>query len=32
VTALAGRVAGSGGLVGLLFVAIVFLMVYQPGS
>jgi uncharacterized membrane protein len=29
---LTGRVAAAGGVVGLLFVAIVFLMVYQPGS
>lgn len=28
---LTGRVAASGGLVGLAFAAIVFLMVYQPG-
>ncbi|WP_310964444.1 DUF2269 family protein [Nocardioides terrisoli] len=32
VNALVGRVAGAGGVVGLLFAAIVFLMVYQPGS
>jgi hypothetical protein len=29
---LTGRVAASGGVVGLIFAAIVFLMVYQPGS
>ena len=29
---LTGRVAAAGGIVGLIFVAIVFLMVYQPGS
>lgn len=29
---LRGRVAASGGVVGLVFAAIVFLMVYQPGS
>ena len=27
-----GKVAGAGGTVGLLFAAIVFLMVYKPGS
>lgn len=27
-----GRVAASGGIVGLVFAAIVFLMVYKPGS
>ena len=32
VEALTGRVAAAGGVVGLVFVAIVFLMVYQPGS
>lgn len=32
VAALAGRVAAAGGVVGLLFAAIVVLMVYQPGS
>lgn len=32
VVALTGRVAASGGIVGLLFAAIVVLMVYQPGS
>ena len=32
VRTLTGRVAASGGIVGLLLVAIVFLMVYQPGS
>jgi hypothetical protein len=31
-TALVGRVAGSGGVVGLLFATIVFLMVYRPGG
>lgn len=29
---LTGRVAASGGVIGLIFAAIVFLMVYQPGS
>ncbi|MGO4255791.1 hypothetical protein [Marmoricola sp. RAF53] len=29
---LKGRVAASGGVVGLIFAAIVFLMVYKPGS
>jgi hypothetical protein len=29
--ALTGRVAAAGGLVGVIFAAIVFLMVYQPG-
>ncbi|HET8559088.1 MAG TPA: hypothetical protein VFL69_01075 [Marmoricola sp.] len=32
VQALTGRVAASGGIVGLLLAAIVFLMVYQPAS
>jgi uncharacterized membrane protein len=32
VAALTGRVAASGGAVGLIFAVIVFLMVYQPGS
>lgn len=32
VGALVGRVAAGGGIVGLMFAAIVFLMVYQPGS
>jgi hypothetical protein len=32
VQALAGRVAASGGVIALLFVAIVFLMVFQPGA
>jgi len=32
VEALKGRVAASGGVIGLLMAAIVFLMVYQPGS
>lgn len=32
VDALKGRVAAGGGVVGLLMAAIVFLMVYQPGS
>jgi hypothetical protein len=32
VVALTGRVAAAGGIVGLIFAAIVFLMVYQPGS
>jgi hypothetical protein len=32
VVSLTGRVAAAGGVVGLLFAAIVFLMVYQPGS
>lgn len=32
VNELSSRVAASGGVVGLAFVAIVFLMVYQPGS
>jgi hypothetical protein len=32
VSALTGRVAAAGGLVGLIFAAIVFLMVYRPGS
>jgi hypothetical protein len=31
VASLTGRVAAAGGLVGLIFAAIVFLMVYQPG-
>jgi hypothetical protein len=31
-TELTGRVAASGGMIGLIFAAIVFLMVYQPGS
>lgn len=29
---LTGKVAASGGIVGLIFAAIVFLMVYKPGS
>jgi hypothetical protein len=32
VATLTGRVAASGGVVGLIFAAIVFLMVYRPGS
>jgi Predicted integral membrane protein (DUF2269). len=32
VVALTGRVAAAGGVVGLLFLAIVVLMVYQPGG
>jgi hypothetical protein len=32
VVALTGRVAAAGGIVGLIFAAVVFLMVYQPGS
>ena len=32
VDALKGRVAASGGIIGLLMAVIVFLMVYQPGS
>lgn len=32
VSALVGRVAAGGGIVGLIFAAIVFLMVYKPGS
>jgi hypothetical protein len=32
VDGLVGRVAASGGVIGLLFAVIVFLMVYQPGS
>jgi hypothetical protein len=32
VSALTGRVAAGGGIVGLIFAGIVFLMVYQPGS
>lgn len=32
VSPLIGRVAAAGGIVGLIFTAIVFLMVYQPGS
>ena len=32
VSALTGRVAAGGGIIGLIFAAIVFLMVYQPGS
>ena len=32
VDSLKGRVAASGGIVGLIFAAIVFLMVYQPGK
>lgn len=31
-SALVGRVAAAGGIVGLIFAAIVFLMVYRPGS
>jgi hypothetical protein len=31
VVTLTGRVAAAGGVVGLIFAAIVFLMVYQPG-
>jgi hypothetical protein len=27
-----GRVAAAGGVIGLLYAAIVLLMVYQPGS
>jgi hypothetical protein len=30
--ALTGRVAAAGGVIGLIFAAVVFLMVYQPGS
>jgi hypothetical protein len=30
--ALTGRVAAGGGVVGLIFAAIVFLMIYQPGT
>ena len=32
VDSLKGRVAASGGIVGLIFAGIVFLMVYQPGK
>jgi hypothetical protein len=32
VVALTGRVAAAGGIVGLIFAAIVFVMVYKPGS
>lgn len=32
VATLTGRVAAGGGIVGLIFLAIVFLMVYKPGS
>lgn len=32
VSALVGRVAAGGGIVGLIFAVIVFLMVYRPGS
>jgi hypothetical protein len=32
VDALTARVAASGGVVGLIFAAIIFLMVYKPGS
>jgi uncharacterized membrane protein len=32
VSALTGRVAAGGGIVGLIFAGIVFLMVYRPGS
>ena len=32
VTALVGRVAASGGVIGLIFAGIVFLMVYRPGG
>lgn len=32
VDALKGKVAASGGIVGLIFAVIVFLMVYKPGS
>ena len=32
VDGLTARVAGAGGMVGLIFAAIVFLMVYKPGS
>ena len=32
VEALTGRVAATGGVVGLIFAAIIFLMVYRPGS
>jgi hypothetical protein len=31
-TALTGRVAGVGGVVGLIFAVVVFLMVYRPGG
>lgn len=31
-SALTGRVAAAGGIVGLIFAAVVFLMVYKPGS
>ena len=30
--ALTGRVAATGGVVGLIFAGIVFLMVYRPGA
>lgn len=32
VNTMVGRVAGAGGVVGLIFAAIIVLMVYQPGS
>ena len=32
VVTLTGRVAAAGGVVGLIFAVIVFLMVYQPGT
>jgi hypothetical protein len=32
VASLTGRVAAGGGIIGLIFAAIVFLMVYRPGS
>jgi hypothetical protein len=32
VAALTGRVAAAGGIVGLIFTGIVFLMIYQPGG
>jgi hypothetical protein len=32
VATMVGRVAGAGGVVGLVFAVIVFLMVYKPGS
>jgi uncharacterized membrane protein len=31
VSALTGRVAAAGGIVGLIFAAIIFLMIYRPG-
>ena len=32
VVALTGRVAAAGGIVGVIFAVIVFLMVYRPGG